>query len=68
MQDPAALAEHLLAVKAQGFTAFKIGWGPFGRTNAALDEAIVGARARRLAAKAADGGCRRQRCLLAARL
>jgi L-alanine-DL-glutamate epimerase-like enolase superfamily enzyme len=35
------LAEHLLAVKAQGFTAFKIGWGPFGRTNAALDEAIV---------------------------
>jgi L-alanine-DL-glutamate epimerase-like enolase superfamily enzyme len=41
MQDPAALAEHLLAVKAQGFTAFKIGWGPFGRTNAALDEAIV---------------------------
>jgi D-galactarolactone cycloisomerase len=41
MQEPAALAEHLLAVKAQGFTAFKIGWGPFGRTNAALDEAIV---------------------------
>ena len=41
MQEPAAMAEHLLAVKAQGFTAFKIGWGPFGRTNAALDEAIV---------------------------
>jgi L-alanine-DL-glutamate epimerase-like enolase superfamily enzyme len=41
MQEPAALTEHLLAVKAQGFTAFKIGWGPFGRTNAALDEAIV---------------------------
>jgi L-alanine-DL-glutamate epimerase-like enolase superfamily enzyme len=41
MEEPAALAEHLLAVKAQGFTAFKIGWGPFGRTNAALDEAIV---------------------------
>jgi L-alanine-DL-glutamate epimerase-like enolase superfamily enzyme len=35
------LAEHLLAVKAQGFTAFKIGWGPFGRTNAAFDEAII---------------------------
>ena len=41
MQEPAALAEHLLAVKAQGFTAFKIGWGPFGRTTAAKDEAIV---------------------------
>jgi D-galactarolactone cycloisomerase len=41
MQEPAALAEHLLAVKAQGFTAFKIGWGPFGRTSPALDEAIV---------------------------
>ena len=49
MEEPAALAEHLLAVKAQGFRAFKIGWGPFGRTNAALDEAIVRARARRLA-------------------
>jgi L-alanine-DL-glutamate epimerase-like enolase superfamily enzyme len=35
------LAEHLRAVKAQGFTAFKIGWGPFGRTSPALDEAIV---------------------------
>jgi L-alanine-DL-glutamate epimerase-like enolase superfamily enzyme len=41
MQEPAALAEHLRAVKAQGFTAFKIGWGPFGRTSPALDEAIV---------------------------
>ena len=53
MQDPAALAEHLLAVKAQGFTAFKIGWGPFGRTNAALDEAIV-----RSARNAIGGDCR----------
>ena len=41
MQEPAALADHLLAVKAQGFRAFKIGWGPFGRKSAALDEAIV---------------------------
>jgi L-alanine-DL-glutamate epimerase-like enolase superfamily enzyme len=31
----------LVAVKAQGFRAFKIGWGPFGRRNAATDEAIV---------------------------
>ena len=41
MQAPAALAEHLLKVKAQGFRAFKIGWGPFGRHSHALDEAIV---------------------------
>ncbi len=41
MQEPAALADHLLEIKAQGFRAFKIGWGPFGRKSAALDEAIV---------------------------
>jgi D-galactarolactone cycloisomerase len=41
MQQPAQLAEHLRSIKAQGFRAFKIGWGPFGRESAALDEAIV---------------------------
>ena len=41
MDEPARLRDHLLAVKAQGFRAFKIGWGPFGRRNAATDEAIV---------------------------
>jgi L-alanine-DL-glutamate epimerase-like enolase superfamily enzyme len=41
MDQPAPLAEHLLRIKAQGFRAFKIGWGPFGRVNHALDEAIV---------------------------
>src|SRR5450432_176071 len=41
MDEPAKLREHLLAVKAEGFRAFKIGWGPFGRRNAATDEAIV---------------------------
>jgi D-galactarolactone cycloisomerase len=41
MQEPAALADHLVAIQAQGFSAFKIGWGPFGRKSAALDEAIV---------------------------
>ena len=41
MEDPAALAEHLRSVKAQGFRAFKIGWGPFGRKNHALDEDVV---------------------------
>ena len=41
MDEPEKLRDHLLAVKAQGFRAFKIGWGPFGRRNAATDESIV---------------------------
>src|SRR4030095_1884222 len=41
MDEPAKLRDHLLAVKAQGFRAFKIGWGPFGRRDSATDEAIV---------------------------
>jgi D-galactarolactone cycloisomerase len=41
MDVPERLAEHLLALKAEGFNAFKIGWGPFGRQSNALDEAIV---------------------------
>jgi D-galactarolactone cycloisomerase len=43
MQQPEPLADQLLAIKAQGFRAFKIGWGPFGRESHALDEAIVAA-------------------------
>jgi L-alanine-DL-glutamate epimerase-like enolase superfamily enzyme len=43
MEEPAALADRLRAVKAQGFRAFKIGWGPFGRGTLARDEAIVSA-------------------------
>jgi D-galactarolactone cycloisomerase len=41
MEEPGALAKRLRSIKAQGFRAFKIGWGPFGRQNFALDEAIV---------------------------
>ena len=41
MCEPYALAEQLATVRAQGFRAFKIGWGPFGRTSSAIDEAIV---------------------------
>jgi len=41
MQEPAKMRDSLLAVKAKGFRAFKIGWGPFGRVSAATDEAIV---------------------------
>src|SRR5690606_31501508 len=43
MDRPEPLAEHLLRLKEQGFRAFKIGWGPFGREGHALDEAIVAA-------------------------
>ena len=35
------MGDELLPVKAQGFRAFKIGWGPFGRRNNQTDEAIV---------------------------
>ena len=35
------MADELLPVKSQGFRAFKIGWGPFGRRDVATDEAIV---------------------------
>jgi D-galactarolactone cycloisomerase len=41
MDEPEKLRDHLLSVRAQGFRAFKIGWGPFGRRNRATDEAIV---------------------------
>lgn len=41
MQSPEILAERLRGIRAEGFRAFKIGWGPFGRDNAKLDEAIV---------------------------
>jgi D-galactarolactone cycloisomerase len=43
MEQPAKMKESLLAVKQQGFRAFKIGWGPFGRNDATTDEAIVAA-------------------------
>jgi L-alanine-DL-glutamate epimerase-like enolase superfamily enzyme len=41
MEQPVALADHLLRLRGQGFRAFKIGWGPFGRESDWLDEAIV---------------------------
>lgn len=43
MDEPARLQDALLAVKAQGFRAFKIGWGPFGRRSAKLDREMVAA-------------------------
>jgi D-galactarolactone cycloisomerase len=41
MREPEPLAEQLAGIRAQGFRAFKIGWGPFGRRNDSLDEQIV---------------------------
>src|SRR5882724_10230069 len=41
MREPERMADELLPVKAQGFGAFKIGWGPFGKKSFAVDEAIV---------------------------
>jgi len=41
MQEPDRLADALRAVRAQGFRAFKIGWGPFGRRSHDFDEQIV---------------------------
>ena len=43
MAAPARMKDTLSFVKGQGFRAFKIGWGPFGRTDAKTDEAIVAA-------------------------
>ncbi|MBV8570896.1 MAG: mandelate racemase/muconate lactonizing enzyme family protein [Acidobacteriaceae bacterium] len=41
MREPGPLSEHLHTIRAQGFRAFKIGWGPFGRESDQTDEAIV---------------------------
>jgi L-alanine-DL-glutamate epimerase-like enolase superfamily enzyme len=41
MRQPDPLAEELARLLAQGFRAFKLGWGPFGRVSAGLDESIV---------------------------
>jgi len=41
MEEPKRMADRLGAIRATGFRAFKIGWGPFGRQNHSLDEAIV---------------------------
>ncbi|MGE3872585.1 MAG: mandelate racemase/muconate lactonizing enzyme family protein [Parvibaculaceae bacterium] len=42
MEEPAQMKDTVTRFYAQGFRAFKIGWGPFGRRDdAKLDEAIV---------------------------
>ncbi len=42
MEEPPQMAELVARFRGEGFRAFKIGWGPFGRRDShALDEAIV---------------------------
>ncbi|HQZ11876.1 MAG TPA: mandelate racemase/muconate lactonizing enzyme family protein [Devosia sp.] len=42
MEEPELMGEEIVKWREQGFRAFKIGWGPFGRRNDyKLDEAIV---------------------------
>jgi len=41
MDQPEVLARKLKNIHGQGFRAFKIGWGPFGRNHHRTDEAIV---------------------------
>jgi L-alanine-DL-glutamate epimerase-like enolase superfamily enzyme len=42
MEEPAAMRDTVAKYHADGFRAFKIGWGPFGRAlDSRLDEAIV---------------------------
>jgi len=43
MDDPDSLVRALEPLVADGFRAFKIGWGRFGRESPDLDEAIVAA-------------------------
>lgn len=43
MVEPPRMKDRLLDGLSRGFKAFKIGWGPFGRVDARMDEAIVAA-------------------------
>ena len=55
MEKPTRLGAAIAEQRQRGFTAYKIGWGPFGRAmEAKLDEAIV--RAARESAGPAGGG------------
>lgn len=41
MDAPCRLSDALAALRREGFQAFKMGWGPFGRVSDSLDEEIV---------------------------
>ena len=42
MDDLGILRDHLLRIKALGFRAFKMGWGPFGRYDASITGGLKG--------------------------
>ena len=53
MEEPGRMYDVIAEYRARGFTAFKIGWGPFGRAmDAKLDDAIVAAARRAAGDKA----------------
>jgi D-galactarolactone cycloisomerase len=39
--EPEVLRDRLVAAKARGFRAFKLGWGPFGRQSDAYDDLLM---------------------------
>ncbi|AYJ47284.1 mandelate racemase/muconate lactonizing enzyme family protein [Rhodococcus sp. P1Y] len=41
MDEPQRMSDQLSDLKDRGWTAFKIGWGPFGRVDTRQDEEIV---------------------------
>lgn len=41
MDAPEVLVPKLEALRSAGYTAFKIGWGPFGRVSASVDRQMV---------------------------
>lgn len=41
MEEPKSMTENLQSLRSQGFRAFKIGWGSFGRIDSANDELLV---------------------------
>ena len=43
MDQPGVMVPGLLSLRQEGFTAFKIGWGPLGRAGRVLDRAMVAA-------------------------
>ena len=47
MDEPEKLADQLCEIREQGFRAFKIGWGPFGRVNEGTGRRDRSGRARR---------------------
>ena len=52
MEPPGRMREQTAYYREKGFRAIKIGWGPFGRVSARLDEEIV-----RAAREGAGDGC-----------